>query len=47
MHEKWYIHRDLKTSNILYKEGNVAIADFGMARKYSDPLSKYTQLVKI
>ena len=36
MHSKWYLHRDLKTSNILYNNNNgiVSICDFGMARKY-------------
>lgn len=45
LHSKWYIHRDLKTSNILYKAGRICIADFGSARKYGDPLRAYTQLV--
>ena len=36
MHQRWYIHRDLKTSNLLYsnKEKKLAVCDFGMARKY-------------
>eukprot|EP01041_Mallomonas_annulata_P007528 gene7528-15414_t len=43
MHEHWYIHRDLKTSNILYSnEGKLAVCDFGMARKYGSPLLPYT-----
>jgi cell division cycle 2-like len=41
MHQRWFIHRDLKTSNLLYSnKGKLAICDFGMARKYgrySDP----------
>uniref|UniRef100_A0A7S3V0A9 Cyclin-dependent kinase 2 homolog n=1 Tax=Aplanochytrium stocchinoi TaxID=215587 RepID=A0A7S3V0A9_9STRA len=47
MHGKFYIHRDLKTSNILYNnDGTVAICDFGLARKYEEPpQGKYTQLV--
>lgn len=45
LHSKWYIHRDLKSSNILYKSGRICIADFGSARKYGDPLKSYTQLV--
>lgn len=40
MHRCWYIHRDLKTSNILYKsgQGRLAVCDFGLARKYGDPI---------
>jgi cell division cycle 2-like len=34
MHEKWYIHRDLKTSNLLYQNGVLCVCDFGLARKY-------------
>jgi cell division cycle 2-like protein len=36
MHQRWYIHRDLKTSNLLYsnKEKKLAVCDFGLARKY-------------
>ena len=35
MHKHWYIHRDLKTSNLLYSnKGKLAVCDFGMARKY-------------
>ena len=35
MHRRWYIHRDLKTSNLLYSnKGYLAVCDFGMARKY-------------
>lgn len=45
IHEKWYIHRDLKTSNLLYKNGRVCLGDFGSARKYGDPLRAYTQMV--
>lgn len=43
MHSKWYIHRDLKPSNILVKMGNknqggrIALADFGLARRYQEP----------
>jgi hypothetical protein len=35
IHDKWFIHRDLKTSNLLYSNtGSLAVCDFGLARKY-------------
>ena len=38
MHSNWYLHRDMKTANILvHKSGRVALADFGLARRYEDP----------
>jgi cell division cycle 2-like protein len=46
MHAKWFLHRDLKTSNILvHKSGRIALADFGLARRYQDPPRAMTQLV--
>jgi cell division cycle 2-like protein len=46
MHSKWIIHRDMKTSNILYSnDGILKICDFGLARKFGDPLLPYTNLV--
>ena len=46
IHHKWYLHRDLKTSNILvHKSGKVALCDFGLARKYELPLKAMTQTV--
>ena len=46
VHEKWYIHRDMKTSNILvHKSGKIALCDFGLARKYQLPLKAMTQTV--
>ncbi|KAI4190406.1 MAG: hypothetical protein LQ346_004927 [Caloplaca aetnensis] len=46
LHSNWILHRDLKTSNILMNNrGQIKIADFGMARYYSDPAPKLTQLV--
>ncbi|KAF1334863.1 Cmgc/cdk protein kinase, partial [Globisporangium splendens] len=46
MHERWYIHRDLKTSNLLYdNQGILKVCDFGLARKYGSPIRGYTQLV--
>lgn len=47
MHSHWYMHRDLKPSNILVKMsssagghndgGRIALADFGLARRFHDP----------
>jgi cell division cycle 2-like len=46
IHRKWLLHRDIKTSNVLvHKSGRIALADFGLARKYQDPLRPLTQMV--
>jgi cell division cycle 2-like protein len=48
MHSKWFMHRDMKTSNILVQKqaGRVALCDFGLARSFKDPPAKnLTQLV--
>ena len=46
LHANWVIHRDLKTSNILYtNKGQLKICDFGLARQYGEPLKPYTHLV--
>ncbi len=46
LHEHWYIHRDIKSSNLLYGSGGrLAICDFGLARKYEYPLRPYTHVV--
>mmetsp|Transcript_22161 Transcript_22161/g.44832 ORF Transcript_22161/g.44832 Transcript_22161/m.44832 type:complete len:416 (-) Transcript_22161:120-1367(-) len=46
MHSKWYVHRDMKTSNVLvHRSGKIALCDFGLARKYQMPLRAMTQMV--
>eukprot|EP00890_Picochlorum_soloecismus_P004238 jgi/Picsp_1/4815/NSC_02183-R1_cyclin-dependent kinase g-2-like len=46
LHENWVLHRDLKTSNILYtNKGQLKICDFGLARQYSSYPKQYTRLV--
>ncbi|KAG8904177.1 hypothetical protein FRB99_002125 [Tulasnella sp. 403] len=45
-HANWVLHRDLKTSNLLMNNrGQIKVADFGLARKFGDPLDDMTQLV--
>lgn len=45
-HSNWILHRDLKTSNLLMNNrGQIKVADFGLARKFGDPLGQMTQLV--
>ncbi|PKI82399.1 cyclin-dependent kinase [Malassezia vespertilionis] len=46
MHDRWIVHRDLKTSNLLMtNRGCVKIADFGLARMFGDPQRAMTSLV--
>jgi len=47
MHRNYVFHRDLKTSNLLYQNegGILKICDFGLARRYSEPVTNYTGLV--
>ncbi len=45
-HEREVLHRDIKGSNLLIdNNGNLKIADFGLARTFRDNLSRYTNRV--
>jgi len=46
LHDNWIIHRDIKTSNLLFSHsGILKIGDFGLAREYGSPLKQYTEIV--
>ena len=34
IHERGYFHRDMKPENILYQDGVLKIADFGLSKEY-------------
>lgn len=46
MHTHWVLHRDLKTSNLLFNnQGILKICDFGMARPFGEPVEPYSPKV--
>lgn len=44
-HKNWVVHRDIKLSNLLYHRGEVKLADFGLARCFTEPHGRYTTKV--
>uniref|UniRef100_A0A0G4G3D0 Cyclin-dependent kinase 2 homolog n=1 Tax=Chromera velia CCMP2878 TaxID=1169474 RepID=A0A0G4G3D0_9ALVE len=43
MHSKWMVHRDLKTTNLLYSNhGELKVCDFGLARLFGEPIRPMT-----
>jgi cyclin-dependent kinase len=48
MHSHRLLHRDLKPQNLLIdRQGNIKLADFGLARAFSVPLRTYTHEVRL
>lgn len=48
LHENWVIHRDLKTSNILYtNRGELKLCDFGLARQVGRVVAQPLKLASV
>lgn len=46
LHSRWIVHRDLKTSNLLLNnQGQVQVADFGLARRLGPQSERLTPVV--
>jgi cyclin-dependent kinase 7 len=45
-HKNFYLHRDLKPNNLLLaSDGQLKLADFGLAKEYCDPMRDMTPTV--
>ncbi|CAN1312279.1 Cyclin-dependent kinase D-3 [Linum perenne] len=45
-HKKWVLHRDMKPNNLLIgSNGQLKLADFGLARVFGSPDRKFTHQV--
>jgi serine/threonine protein kinase len=42
LHERAILHRDIKPSNLLYHNGTLKLADFGLARQFENGCSRLT-----